>query len=220
LDLTGQEAYAQVIACARQQRAVLGFRHEVSAREAISDLEVKGSGTEECVDPQSPSGFKVPAYRGPITSYQRLMHGDVRPCEMDSTRLARHSRQVSTRFERILRECRQGVRLDEDSRRRFGLEKHRIYPMAADLPAPTLTTLPDDVLHYSEPRILSVRETARLQSFPDWFVFRGKYTTGGKRRSHECPRYTQVGNAVPPLLARGLGSGLASLLEKASRPLR
>ena len=80
--------------------------------------------------------------------------------------------------------------------------------MSPTQPAPTLTTLPDDILHYGEPRILTVRECARLQSFPDWFTFHGKYTTGGDRRKVECPRYTQVGNAVPPLLAKAIGAGI------------
>jgi DNA (cytosine-5)-methyltransferase 1 len=76
-------------------------------------------------------------------------------------------------------------------------------------------------LHYCEPRILSVRECARLQSFPDWFVFKGKYTTGGQLRRRECPRYTQVGNAVPPLLARAIAAGVASMLHSAGkRPTR
>jgi DNA (cytosine-5)-methyltransferase 1 len=83
------------------------------------------------------------------------------------------------------------------------------------VPAPTITTLPDDVLHYSEPRILTVRESARLQSFPDWFQFRGKFTTGGDRRTKECPRYTQVGNAVPPLLARAIGRTIRAVLDEA-----
>ena len=86
--------------------------------------------------------------------------------------------------------------------------------MAAGEPAPTITTLPDDILHYSEPRILAVRECARLQSFPDWFRFTGKFTTGGDRRTRECPRYTQVGNAVPPYLARALGIALKDLLAE------
>ncbi|MBK6780906.1 MAG: DNA cytosine methyltransferase [Gemmatimonadetes bacterium] len=80
-----------------------------------------------------------------------------------------------------------------------------------------MTTLPDDVLHYSEPRILTVRESARLQSFPDWFTFSGKYTTGGRQRVKECPRYTQVGNAVPPLLAQAIGTALAAALREAMR---
>jgi len=98
--------------------------------------------------------------------------------------------------------------------------KHRTLPMSPIMPAPTLTTLPDDVLHYSEPRILTVREYARLQSFPDWFQFKGKYTTGGDRRKKDCPRYTQVGNAVPPLLAEGVAHALMTILNEVSSPKR
>src|SRR3546814_4908419 len=116
---------------------------------------------------------------------------------------------VRERFARILAECRRGVRMDDNARRSYGLKKHRIYPMSPTDPAPTITTLPDDVLHYSEPRILTVRESARLQSFPDWFQFKGKFTTGGDRRTRECPRYTQVGNAVPPPLARAHGTAIS-----------
>ena len=45
---------------------------------------------------------------------------------------------------------------------------------------------------------------ARLQSFDDDFVFQGKRTTGGNRRKVETPQFTQVGNAVPPLMARAI----------------
>ena len=79
-----------------------------------------------------------------------------------------------------------------------------------------MTTLPDDMIHYAEPRILTVREMARLQSFPDWFQFKGKYTTGGDRRTKECPRYTQVGNAVPPLLAEAIGRALLDFKKPVS----
>jgi DNA (cytosine-5)-methyltransferase 1 len=86
--------------------------------------------------------------------------------------------------------------------------------MAPNKQAPTLTTLPDDVLHYSEPRILTVREYARIQSFPDWYQFKGKYTTGGDMRRKDCPRYTQIGNAVPPLLAEAVGHALVTILQE------
>lgn len=79
-----------------------------------------------------------------------------------------------------------------------------------------MTTLPDDMIHYAEPRILTVRETARLQSFPDWFQFKGKYTTGGDRRTKECPRYTHMGNAVPPLLAEAIGRALLDFKKPVS----
>lgn|GEM_PF-1266270 len=65
---------------------------------------------------------------------------------------------------------------------------------------------------------MSVRELARLQSFPDWFEFQGPYTSGGARRQLACPRYTQVGNAVPPLLAEAIGETLARLLRDQKLP--
>ncbi|MBR0382371.1 MAG: DNA cytosine methyltransferase [Eubacterium sp.] len=70
----------------------------------------------------------------------------------------------------------------------------------------TITTMPDDYVHYDSNRSLTVREMARLQSFDDSFVFQGKRTTGGDRRKVETPQFTQVGNAVPPLMARAIAT--------------
>jgi len=80
-------------------------------------------------------------------------------------------------------------------------------------PSPTVVTIPDDFVHPYEDRVMTVRELARLQSFPDWFEFRGKMTTGGTQRKTEVPRYTQVGNAVPPLLSKAIGVKLRALLS-------
>jgi DNA (cytosine-5)-methyltransferase 1 len=83
-------------------------------------------------------------------------------------------------------------------------------------PAPAALSIPDDACHYhhDELRTLTVREMARIQSFPDNFEFRSKVTTGGQMRSFEVPQYTQVGNAVPPLLARALGMTIKDLLSR------
>lgn len=195
------------------QLAHFGLGDSISAAEAISDLELAGGELQPCEDPESARGFMEARRSEAASHYQRLMRGDDKETP-NSMRLARHRDDVRERFARILAECRRGVRMDDESRRGYGLKKHRIYPMSATSPAPTITTLPDDVLHYSEPRILTVRESARLQSFPDWFQFRGKYTTGGDRRTRECPRYTQVGNAVPPFLARAIGSAIDKALAE------
>jgi DNA (cytosine-5)-methyltransferase 1 len=114
----------------------------------------------------------------------------------------------------LINTCRKGVQLSRGDREKFKLGKISITPLAPDKPAKTLTTLPDDLLHYSEPRIPTVREQARLQSFPDWFEFKGKFTTGGNRRARECPRYTQVGNAVPPLLAEVTGKAILEIYKE------
>ncbi len=88
--------------------------------------------------------------------------------------------------------------------------------LIAKKPAPTALSIADDTCHYhsEEIRTLTVREMARIQSFPDNFVFRSKVTTGGKMRRFEVPQYTQVGNAVPPLLGRALGLTVKKLLQK------
>ena len=70
--------------------------------------------------------------------------------------------------------------------------------------SPTIVTLPDDYIHPFFNRVLTVREMARLQSFDDSFEFLGKRTTGGDKRVKETPQFTQVGNAVPPLLAKAI----------------
>lgn len=195
----------------------LGLGEALTAPEAISDLEAERAEKKSCVDPDSRGPFEEAVYRGPLTTYQRLMHGDCGAGAMDSMRLARHTAKVRERFAAIQDECRRGVLMDKASRDKHGLRKHRIHPMSPGQPAPTITTLPDDVLHYAEPRILTVRESARLQSFPDWFHFRGNFTTGGERRTKECPRYTQVGNAVPPYLGRAIGLAIVAAIDEATR---
>lgn len=79
--------------------------------------------------------------------------------------------------------------------------------------SPTVVTLPDDYIHPTQNRIMTVRELARLQSFDDSFQFLGKRTTGGDRRKDEVPQYSQVGNAVPPLLAKAIALEVRKGLE-------
>ena len=100
----------------------------------------------------------------------------------------------------------------------------RLLPKVWGNKGPTITacSLPDDFVHYEQARSLTVREWARLQTFPDWYQFSGKRTTGGLRRAgnpresifeREAPKYTQIGNAVPVELARRLGLNIRKLLS-------
>jgi DNA (cytosine-5)-methyltransferase 1 len=179
----------------------------VSVKDALSDLEFTGSNL--IYHSGSPeSGFKKLDYIPPnkYSAYQKLMRKGLRKNKPNALRIARHKPTTIERFKLIQSICRPGVTLNDAEREAIGTKKQVITVLNPDAPSKTLTTLPDDILHYSEPRILTVRENARIQSFPDDFDFRGKYTTGGMRRTQECPRYTQVGNAVPPLMAEALGT--------------
>lgn len=192
-----------------------GLRTRTSARSAISDLEVKRNGKVPC--PDSP-GFKSINYSKPRTKFQRLMRAGARGSP-NSTRLAQHRPDIVKRFKKIITQCHKEGRLNrsisKEMREMFGLKKMALRVLDPNRPSPTITSMPDDLLHYKEPRTLTVRENARLQSFPDWFEFRGKYTTGGHLRKKEVPRFTQVANAVPPLMAQALGHAMASWLAAA-----
>lgn len=83
----------------------------------------------------------------------------------------------------------------------------------ADQPSATVLTIADDYISPWESRTFSVREMARCQSFDDSFEFLGKRTTGGLRRRVEIPQYTQVGNAVPPLLAKAIALEILKVLK-------
>ncbi|WP_416147921.1 DNA cytosine methyltransferase [Salipaludibacillus sp. HK11] len=93
-------------------------------------------------------------------------------------------------------------------------KKSNRFRLNEETTSPTMVTLPDDYLTPFENRIPTVREMARIQSFDDSFEFLGKRTTGGSRRKVEVPQYTQVGNAVPPLLAKAIGLEIKKALEK------
>ncbi len=94
----------------------------------------------------------------------------------------------------------------ELSKRGLDSHKRNYTPLHPEGQSPTVVTMPDDFIHYSACRAMTVREMARLQSFDDSFVFQGKRQTGGNKRKSEIPQYTLVGNAVPPLMARAIAN--------------
>ena len=134
----------------------LGISAPVSSSNAISDLELGRCGTEPSKDTK---GFDQIAYGRPLTRYQKLMNGvGVTPSDL---RLARHSDLIVQRFQEIIdlshAEGRLNTSISTAVRERYGLKKRALRVLDPDRPSPTITSMPDDLIHYSEPRALTVR---------------------------------------------------------------
>jgi DNA (cytosine-5)-methyltransferase 1 len=185
------------------------LRTRVHVGTAISDLE-RTHGEKASPDSK---GFMAGMYSLPKNNYQRLLRKGQSRGIPDSHRFANHSVQTVRIFKKVLNKARPSKKISDEERARLGIKKRTTVLLGRRFPAPTLMSIPDDYIHYSEPRILTVREYARIQSFPDWYEFKGSYTTGGKRRAEQVPRYTQIGNAIPPLFGECTGIVLKELLD-------
>ena len=134
---------------------------------------------------------------------------------------SKHSPKVVAKFDAMIKN---GGEIPEEFRtKKFA---QRVLPRTWGNQGPSITacSLADDYVHFEQPRSLTVREWARLQTFPDDYVFCGKRTTGGLRRAgnpraglfdREVPKYTQIGNAVPVKLAEAIGKHFDEVLTAA-----
>ncbi len=167
------------------------LEYKVTVEEAISDL-ITGQ-VESDYQKESVRGRTVGNNKKTIASNRYL--NNEKSKHNDFTRERFSLFREGENFKNVL------DRLGEIDKQKYITKKNSCRRIDRKTQAPTVVTLPDDYIHYSENRIMTVREMARLQSFDDSFEFLGKRTTGGKRRKFETPQYTLVGNAVPPLLS-------------------
>ena len=155
----------------------------------------------------------------PETNFQARMRSelgtDILNQELTDHIVSNHSPKVRDRFQYMIDNNISNIR-DLPKEMRTKKFSQKVLPARWEGAPPSITCCSnsDDYIHYSMPRSLSVREWARLQTFPDHHVFCGPRTTGGVRRAgnpnegdwdREVPKYTQIGNAVPPLLAKAIG---------------
>lgn len=181
----------------------------VTASEAIGDLH---NPDGRVPSPDSPK-FESSTYRKATSTFAKSLRRGIRSGRVpDSHRYTLHGDRILDLYHRA-HETQPKGRLSKEFLLSMGTKKDKKVLIDPDAPVSTITTHPDEFIHYAEPRNITVREMARLQSFPDDFEFKGRYTINGPRRKFDVPRCSQVGNAVPPLFAEAIGRALKAMLN-------
>ena len=100
--------------------------------------------------------------------------------------------------------------IDWDTIREGRLRQKKYFRLDRDEPSPTIMTQRQMYYHPVEPRHLTQREAARIQSFPNGFVFTGSLQS----------QWTQIGNAVAPLLGKAIGKSLLKMFRSSKSPAK
>lgn len=164
----------------------------------------------------------------PHNSFQKAMRGN--SILLHNHIPMRHTEKTVKKFEFLLNGSGDGLpedllprvrgNIDEISYSQYS-QNHRI--INGKNVSPTITaSFYSSFIHPHQPRNLTVREAARIQTFPDTFIFKGKKTTLSKKllakkgivEELHLDQFNQVGNAVPPMMAKYLASICKSYLER------
>lgn len=160
------------------------FDYQLSAKDGISDL-LHSDNNHYGSEPQN--------------DYQKKMRGDqTHPMNQDYTS---HTEQTIS----IISMIPDGGNIKSLPREYWEVRKYNkaFERMSSTRPSNTIDTGHRNYFHYEEPRIPTLRESARIQSFPDSFEVLG--TRGSQ--------YKQVGNAVPPMLSNVIAEQIRSMLS-------
>ncbi|MDU1230850.1 MAG: DNA cytosine methyltransferase [Clostridium sp.] len=164
---------------------------KVSTLDAISDLPLLDDLQEH---------QEVYSYVSePMNEYQSLMRKSSEV--IMNHNFTNHTEQTKE----IIGMIKDGGKISDLPEEYWGVRKYNkaFQRMNSQLPSNTIDTGHRNYFHYKENRVPSVRESARIQSFPDDFTFIGSKTS----------QYKQVGNAVPPLLAKEIALQIKKMLE-------
>lgn len=183
---------------------------QITIEQAIMDLpQIKSSeGTDEqdyTMDPQN--DFQRYARKGSKKVYNHIA--------------MRHTKRLIERFEQIgFGQSVADVAAEHQQRQRgdatkvsgkvYSQNNMRPFP---DKPSPTIpASFQSNFVHPFINRNYTAREGARLQSFPDTYIFCGKRTTMSWEKN--LSQYQQIGNAVPPLLAKSIAETISAYFEE------
>lgn len=161
----------------------------VSTKEALSDLPSLDNG-EQSVE------YKTE----PLNKYQRLMRKGSKG--LFNNEITVHTEQTK----KIISMIPDGGNIRNLPEEFYKIRNYNaaFKRMDSTKPASTIDCGHRNYFHYEENRVPTVREAARIQSFPDRFKFIGSKTS----------QYTQVGNAVPPILAQAMGKAILEMYKK------
>jgi DNA (cytosine-5)-methyltransferase 1 len=119
-------------------------------KDAISDL-LRSHGT--IISPDS-KDFQAGIYSESTNPYQLLMRGRNKTGVVDSHRFANHRDDIVSKFSYIIANARKNKNVDKSIRKKYEIKKHTVIALDKNSKSPTITSLPDDYIHYKEPRIL------------------------------------------------------------------
>lgn len=161
-----------------------GKNEKITTKDAIGDL-------ENCIDQ-----YLIE----PQNNYQKLMRLNSKV--IFNNEVTNHSEQTI----KIINQVPDGGKIADLDEKLWNIRKYNkaFQRMNSALPSNTIDTGHRNYFHYKENRIPTVRESARIQSFEDDFIFTGSKTS----------QYKQVGNAVPPLLAQTVAEEIKRQLEE------
>lgn len=145
-----------------------------------------------------------------LTSHKAPGHVDR---NIERLKLIQIGENQKTAFERIKSQNPNDENLKYFPQRLYAARNRRLKP---NEPSFTVTShCLDEMVHPVLNRAMTPREIARIQSFPDWYIFKGPYVQfhGDK----EQDRYEQIGDAIPPLLAYALAKEIIKTLDEINR---
>lgn len=159
--------------------------------DAISDLPLLGDAPGSLV-----SKYTTP----PKTDYQKRMRK--KTVNLYNHENSKHS-EKTIKMLKMIDEGRNAKSLPEPWKSDFNYND-ALTRLSYSKPSRTIDTGHRTIFHPKENRVPSVREAARIQSFPDEFIFCG----------NKSQQYRQVGNAVPPLLAEAIAKKIREALNE------
>jgi DNA (cytosine-5)-methyltransferase 1 len=192
----------------------------VTVKEAFSDLpKIKDNQSSEFYSSEPQNNFqkklRLPSFWG-ITDNKRInlsyhITPKHRPGTIKRFQLIKQGKGLRDIFTELTKKEITELQKQKILPNKWFIQRN--FRLISNQPSKTVTShCLDELIHPNLDRGLSVREVARLQSFPDWYDFKGGPIL--------CPhiyktqdKYEQIGDAVPPLLARSLGLYLIGLLH-------